>query len=202
MKQSTTSSSSAGIAVDSEESKAIDDVAVIEERNVVNDVVAVIETPAEDITLDLDSEELHYLCQETNRPTLGVDWDYLGWVYHSSYSYSSTLPYFIHRNEALPCVRACSSGIFLRDTVMRQRVFDTARWKYTRHLMTECSWKYTCECYSYSKVTAMIPTELLYSNTSSNHRPCMCWSPLSSSLGQSYSLNDTYYTLYKSNHRA
>ena len=34
MKQSTTSTSSAGIAVDSEESKAIDDVTVIEERNV------------------------------------------------------------------------------------------------------------------------------------------------------------------------
>ena len=74
MKQSTTSTSSAGIAVDSEESKAIDDMTVIEERNVVNDVVAVIEAPAEDITLDLD------LCQETNRPTLGVNWDYLGWV--------------------------------------------------------------------------------------------------------------------------
>jgi hypothetical protein len=43
IKQSTTSSSSAGIAVDSEESKVIDDVAVIEERNVVNDVVARIE---------------------------------------------------------------------------------------------------------------------------------------------------------------
>ena len=55
MKKSTTSSSSAGIAVDSEDSKAIDDVAVIEERNVVNDVVAVIETPTEDITLNLDS---------------------------------------------------------------------------------------------------------------------------------------------------
>jgi len=39
-------------------------VTVIEERNAVNDVVAVIEAPAEDITLDLDSEELHYLCQE------------------------------------------------------------------------------------------------------------------------------------------
>ena len=103
MKQSTTSTSSAGIAVDSEESKAIDDVTVIEERNVMNDVVAVIEAPAEDITLDLDSEELHYLCQETN---------YLGWVYRSSYSYSSTLPYFIHRNKALPCVRAYSSGIY------------------------------------------------------------------------------------------
>ena len=63
MKQSITSSSSAAIAVDSEESKAIDDVAVIEERNVVNDVVAVNETPAEDITLTLNSEELHYLCQ-------------------------------------------------------------------------------------------------------------------------------------------
>jgi hypothetical protein len=49
MKQSSTSSSSAGIAVDSEESKAIDDVVVIEEMNVVNDMVAVIETPAEDI---------------------------------------------------------------------------------------------------------------------------------------------------------
>ncbi len=61
MKQSTTLSSSAGIAVDFEESKAI---AVIEERNVVNDVVAVNETPAENITLNLDSEELHYLCQE------------------------------------------------------------------------------------------------------------------------------------------
>ena len=85
MKQSTTSSSS----VDSEESKAIDDVAVIEERNVVNDVVAVIETPAEDITLNLDSEELHYLCQETNRPTLGVNWDYLGWVYRSSYYFTA-----------------------------------------------------------------------------------------------------------------
>ena len=132
MKQSTTSSSSAGIAVNTEESKA-----VIEERNVVTDVIAVIETPAEDITLDLDSEELHYLCQETNRPTLGVNWDYLGWVYRSSYSYSSTLPSFILRNKALPCVRAYSSGILLRDTVKRQKVFDTARWKYTRHLMTE-----------------------------------------------------------------
>jgi len=59
----------------------------------VTDVIAVIETPAEDITLDLDSEELHYLCQETNRPTLGVNWDYLGWVYRSSYSYSSTIIY-------------------------------------------------------------------------------------------------------------
>ena len=66
MKQSTTSTSSASIAVDFEESKAIDDMTVIEERNVVNDVVAVIEAPAEDITLDLDSEELHHLCQETN----------------------------------------------------------------------------------------------------------------------------------------
>ena len=122
MKQSTTATSSAGIAVDSEESKVIDDVTVIEEMNVVNDVV------------DLDSEELHYLCQDTNRPTLGVNWDYLGWVYRSSYSYSS---YFVHRNKALPCVRAYSSGILLRDTVKRQKVFDTARWKYTRHLMNE-----------------------------------------------------------------
>ena len=134
MKQSTASSSSAGIAVDSEESEAIDDVAVIEERNVVNDVVAVIKTPAEDITLDLDSEELHYLFQETNRPTTGVNWDYLGWVYRSSYFYCS---YFVHCNKALPCVRAYSSGILLRDTVKRQKVFDTARWKYIRHLMTE-----------------------------------------------------------------
>ena len=47
-----------------------------------NDVVAVIEAPAEDITLDLDSEELHYLCQETNRPTLGVNWDYLAFFIH------------------------------------------------------------------------------------------------------------------------
>jgi hypothetical protein len=97
MKQSTTSTSSAGIAFDSKVSKAIGDVTVIEEMNVVNDVVAVIEATAEYITLDLDSEELHYLCQETNRQTLGVKWDYLGWVYRSSYTYSSTLPYFIHR---------------------------------------------------------------------------------------------------------
>ena len=135
MKQSTTSSSSAGIDVDTEKSKAIDDVATV----IVGTVGTVVdtETPAEDITLDLDSEELHYLCQETNRPTLGVNWDYLGWVYRSSYSYSSTLPSFILRNKALPCVRAYSSGILLRDTVKRQKVFDTARWKYTRHLMTE-----------------------------------------------------------------
>ena len=66
------------VTIDSEESIAIDDVveviltlaevevidgAVIEERNVVNDVVAVIEAPAEDITLDLYSEE--HLCQES-----------------------------------------------------------------------------------------------------------------------------------------
>ena len=50
--------------------KAIDDVTVIEERNVVKDVVVVIEAPAEDITLNLDSEELHYPCQKTNRPIL------------------------------------------------------------------------------------------------------------------------------------
>ena len=99
MKQSTTPSSSAGIVVDSEESKEIDDVAVIEERNAVIDVIVVIETPVEDITLNLDSEELHYLCQETNRPTLGVDWDYLGWIYRPSYSYTCTLPHFIHRNK-------------------------------------------------------------------------------------------------------
>ena len=78
MKQSTTSSASAGIAVDCAESKAIADVTVIEERNVVNDVVA------ENITLN------HFII--SNRPTLGVNWDYLGWVYRSSYSYSSTLP--------------------------------------------------------------------------------------------------------------
>jgi hypothetical protein len=59
MKQSTTPSSSAGIVVDPEESKEIDDVAVIEERNAVIDVVVVIETHVEDITLNLDSEELH-----------------------------------------------------------------------------------------------------------------------------------------------
>ena len=34
-------------------------------------------------------------------------------------------------------MRAYSSGILLRDTVKRQKVFDTARWKYTRHLTTE-----------------------------------------------------------------
>jgi hypothetical protein len=43
------------LSIQNDDSKAIDDVA------------AVIETPAEDITLDLDSEELHYLRQETIR---------------------------------------------------------------------------------------------------------------------------------------
>ena len=33
-----------------------------------NDVVPVIETLAEGITLNLDSEKHHYMCQETNRP--------------------------------------------------------------------------------------------------------------------------------------
>ena len=84
MKQSNTSSSSAGIAVDTEKSKAIDDVAtvivgitgtvvdteksnavddvaVIEERNVVNDVIAVIETPPEDITLKSSTYHLSFL---------------------------------------------------------------------------------------------------------------------------------------------
>ena len=101
-------------------------------KNAVNDVVAVIETLTEDITPRFRGTS--NLCQETNRPTLGVNWDYLGWVYRSSYSYSI---YFVHRNKALPCVRAYSSRILLRDTVKRQKVFDTARWKYTRHLMTE-----------------------------------------------------------------
>ena len=31
--------------------------------------------------LHLDPKELHYLCQETNRPTLGVTWNYLALVY-------------------------------------------------------------------------------------------------------------------------
>ena len=31
--------------------------------------------------LNLDPEELHYLCQESNRPTLGVTWNYLELVY-------------------------------------------------------------------------------------------------------------------------
>ena len=35
--------------------------------------------------LNLDPEELHYLCQETNRPTLGVTWNYLELVYFISY---------------------------------------------------------------------------------------------------------------------
>ncbi len=108
MKQSTTSSSSGGIAVDYEEIMWLSSKLLmiwLSSKNAVNDVVAVNEAPAEDITLILDSEELHYLCQETNRPTLGVNWDYLGWVYRSSYSYSSN---FVHRNKALPCVRAYS----------------------------------------------------------------------------------------------
>ena len=66
---------------------------VIEERNVVNDVVAVNETPAEDITL------IFIICVKRL-----ID---RGLVYRSSYSYSS---YFVHRYKALLCVRAYSSG--------------------------------------------------------------------------------------------
>ena len=40
--------------------------AIIEERDAVNDVVAVIETPFKDISLNLDSEGLYYLFQDTN----------------------------------------------------------------------------------------------------------------------------------------
>ncbi len=35
--------------------------------------------------ITLDSEELHYLCQEINRPTLGVTWNYLKLVYLNSF---------------------------------------------------------------------------------------------------------------------
>ena len=78
---------------------------------IVNDVVAVIETPAEDITLNLDSEELHYLCQETNRPTLGVNWDYLGWVCDITVR-TSLLYYCTYYYVSLTCTVHCTHCIY------------------------------------------------------------------------------------------
>ena len=69
--------------------------------------------------LNLDPEELHYLCQETNRPTLGVTWNYLELVYFNSfireqpkqnYNYKSIYLY-IYRNMYL-CIHHLSTYLF------------------------------------------------------------------------------------------
>ena len=79
-------------------------------------------SPSMSSKLNLDAKELHYLCQETNRPTLVATWDYRGWVYRNSYCYSGSFA-----NEQMPVVRAYSSGFLLRDTMKKRRIFDTAK---------------------------------------------------------------------------
>ena len=94
--------------------------------------------------LNLDPEELHYLCQETNRPTLGVTWNYLELVYLNSFIREQPkqyVSYFVYLSgnllEEKPELREYASYVELRETVKKQRIFDIARWEYTRHLMTE-----------------------------------------------------------------
>ena len=45
--------------------------------------------------------------------------------------------YFVTIPEEKPVVSEYASSILLRETVKKQRIFDIARWEYTRHLMTE-----------------------------------------------------------------
>ena len=91
--------------------------------------------------ITLDSEELHYLCQETNRPTLGVTWNYLELVYFNSFireqpkKYESFWCYLSEYTKPELCKYA--SYVELKETVKNQRLFDIARWEHTRHLMTE-----------------------------------------------------------------
>ena len=91
--------------------------------------------------LKLDPEELHYLCQETNRPTLGVTWNYLKLVYFNSFireqpkKYESFWCYLSEYTK--PELREYASYVELKETVKNQRLFDIARWEHTRHLMTE-----------------------------------------------------------------
>ena len=92
--------------------------------------------------LNLDPEELHYLCQETNRPTLGVTWNYLELVYLNSFIREQPkqyVSYFVYLSgnllEEKPELREYASYVELRETVKKQRIFDIARWEYTRHLL-------------------------------------------------------------------
>ena len=55
--------------------------------------------------LNLDPEEFHYLCQETNRPTLGVTWNYLKLVYLNSFIREKPKQYefyFVYLSGNLP----------------------------------------------------------------------------------------------------
>ena len=94
--------------------------------------------------LNLDPEEVHYLWQETNRPTLGVTWNYLELVYLNSFIREQPkqyVSYFVYLSgnllEEKPELREYASYVELRETVKKQRIFDIARWEYSRHLMTE-----------------------------------------------------------------
>ncbi len=93
--------------------------------------------------LNLDPEELHYLCQETNRPTLGVTWNYLELVYLNSFireqpkEYISIWKYLTDKLQEKPELREYASNVELRETVKNQRLFDIARWEHTRHLIDD-----------------------------------------------------------------
>ena len=85
--------------------------------------------------LKLEPEELHYLCQETNRPTLGVTWNYLELVYLNSFISEQPkqyVSYFVYLSgnlpEEKPELREYASYVELRETVKKQRIFDIARW--------------------------------------------------------------------------
>ena len=66
--------------------------------------------------LNLDPEELHYLHQETNRPTLGVTWKYLELVYLNSFireqpkKYESFWFYLSDNLQEKPELRIYSTG--------------------------------------------------------------------------------------------
>jgi len=112
--------------------------------------------------ITLDSEELHYLCQETNRPTLGVTWNYLELVYFNSFireqpkKYQSFWSYLSESEYTKPELREYASYVELKETVKNQRLFDIARWEHTRHLMTEE------DIHINGKRIAMTDREMLY----------------------------------------
>ena len=112
--------------------------------------------------LELEPEELHYLCQETNRPTLGVTWNYLKLVYFNSFireqpkKYESFWFYLSDNLQEKPELREYASNVELRETVKNQRLFDIARWEHTRHLMTEE------DIHINGKRIAMTDREMLY----------------------------------------
>ena len=112
--------------------------------------------------ITLDSEELHYLCQETNRPTLGVTWNYLKLVYLNSFireqpkEYISIWKYLTDKLQEKPELREYASYVELKETVKNQRLFDIARWEHTRHLMTEE------DIHINGKRIAMTDREMLY----------------------------------------